>query len=1258
MSSLIDIPIDLITALSPERAVKLVRTIFRAECGYAKLNPSNLTISSRLTVADGGIDAEINTPAEHVVPTDCFFQTGLSGFQIKAGQAFKPWTRNAIRTELLNAAGELSSEVRRLVQRGGRYVLICTGHDLTPAQRNDSRDEIVGVLAELGFEKYEDRIDILGASQLAEYAERYPGSLSLLSIDFLQEAWSLGEWQQDAHMSNALEESPEQSQLITQIRDWLSGETKHIRILGEPGLGKTRIVLEAVKAETIAPSVLYVPHGIRFGQTSLFRQLLKSGHDKPLILVIDELPESELSEIWRHLKPRCGILKIISLDHGRDITYDTDIERVEAPHLTADTIKRILASRVGESHELERWAEICDGSPRVAQAVAENLHANPDDLLKPPTTVPIWSRFMHGYSGRDENSARQIDCISQHLALFTRFGYETPVSDEARYIFELINSVDPTIGWARFQEIIQNLRSRRVLQGSRTLFFVPKALHIYLWKQFWEQYGQGFDFTQTFTTMPDSLHAWFMSMFKYAGDTAADHVIVDILRTDGIFSQRVSLTSDKGSRFLSILAEANPKAVLKLLETAIGKLSDQELLEFSDHRQQIVWALEKIAVWPGLTVRAIQILARLSLNENSNYSNNSTGTLKGLFRIGPEWAATESSPDARLPAAIALLRAPDDTARRLGLKVMKAALTPRGGYRIIGPEYQGLKERAKLWIPNTYGELWQAWYSYFQVLVKETRNWPHTLRPEVCSALLDAVNQQIMTPPCTDLAFQVLNDLVDDKAMLPGELNHFFQNWREYRDDGEHPDITRKLIHIERQYTRRNLASRFQRYVIDTEWMEWDDNFRERHNKTRNRAKLLVNALALRISRNPEHFRQIQHLLTPEKQAPALWHFGEKLALNDPQLTLLPVLIRTALDSRHHICLHGYLSALHRLVPTIYMSTVNGFFNSESTAWLGATIALRSDYKEELFVQCLDALEKRWIDLSQFIYIRYGRAIESVPPDKTARLFNQLSEYGSRDAQALLIELLNSLSFHDSSPFTSDFVYGVVSSYIPHDDESCNQMSGYHWKNVCVKLINWDETRTLPLLDTLLTGMMDIYSLSYDTCFSSLANELVDSDPSGAWNIISSHFEAALPKWRSDLCSWLKGGMTTFDEKEKRSLLSALPTPDILAWIEKDPESRAALIAHAVPATLDDANGGQLTRELLIRYSKFEGVQSGISATFHSGGWSGPTSAYLKRKRDKLRRWLASEDDIQTTQWIESEIEYLDKNIEDEEIKEERDHFD
>jgi hypothetical protein len=1244
--------------LTAERAVIVMRAIFRAECGYAKVSPTALTISARLTIADGGIDAEVNALAANPPPADCIFRSGLTGFQIKSGTTFKPWTQSAILGELMNSKGALSPEVERLVRRRGRYILLCTGHDLTPEQRNDSRQHINTVLTEAGFGGYEELIDVLGASQIAEFAERYPGTASLLSVDPIQEAWVLDEWQRDAHMTNVFETSPEQDELIGRIRSGLRGEKKHIRLLGEPGLGKTRIVLESVKDDNIAPYVLYIQHGSQFGQTRLFRQLLRAGYDKPLVLVIDELPESELSDIWRHLKSRCGSLKIVSLDHGRDESHDEEIERLTAPRLPDGTIKKILSNRVGESRELDRWVAICEGSPRVAQAVADNLRANPGDLLRPPSTVPIWARFLHGYGSSDENYARQIDCVTQHLALFSRFGYEHPVGNESVYIADLIHKLDPTIGWARFQEIVQSLRARRVLQGSRTLFFVPKALHIYLWKQFWERYGRGFDFTQTFEAMPESLHAWFMNMFKFAGDAATAHVIDDILRPDGIFFQHAVLTSAKGSRFLSILAEANPAAVLKLLEATIGKWPDQEVWEFKQERQNVVWALEKIAVWPAFTVRAIQLLVRLAVNENSDYSNNSTGTLLGLFRIGPEAAATESSPEVRLPGLLKLLRSTIDSERRLGLKAVAAALDSRGmGIRIVGPEYQGLKERAKLWIPETYDEWWHAKLIYFNLLVDETQSWPPHLRWEVCAALLGAVEQQIKTPPCTELSFRVLDVLVDDSHMQPEKLNSFFWHWQEYQGDEKHPEIAGRLRSLERRYTRRNLASRFQRYVIDVDWLEWDGDFRERNKKSKNHAKALVNALAYRIARRPPKLSEVQHLLAPAKNAPALWHFGEQLALGDEARALLPALTRLTLETKHQVCLHGYLSTLRTRDPDLFVSTVRNWLEVEETAWLGATIALRSDYDDGLFVQCLDTLEKKWIDASVFAMLRFGKAIELVPSNRMGRLLSQLHEHEAQESWFLLIELLDSIQFDESSPFSADFVFAVVSKTIP-SEHSGDSMRGFHWKSVCEKLVKWDTDRALPLLDALLSKMGMDHSLSYDSHVEPLANELVLGDPHGAWQIIKNHLTETLPKWRGDLLDWLKGGLSAFDESDPRGAIADLPIKGILEWIEVDPEPRAVLMAHATLRTLDEEHGGQLTRELLCRYGQFDGVRSGISANFHSGGWTGPTSSYLKRKREKFRRWLAAGFEIEVTQWIESELEYLDRSIESEEIDEERSRFD
>lgn len=1258
MNGLISIPIAAITSLTAESAVTVIRSVLRAECRYAGLSPTALTVSGRLTISDGGIDADVNTTLGQPVPPDCLFHAGLTGFQIKSGTSFKPWTASAIKAELLDSRGKLYSEVQRLVQRGGRYALICTGHDLTPKQRNETKAQIMHILSGVGFPGYGESVDVFGSSQLAEFIERYPGVAAIVTTEPIQEGLVFDEWVRDDQMLNTFEMSKNQSDLIDQIRQALLGSAKHVRVLGEPGLGKTRLVLEALRDENLAPIVLYIEHGSMFGRTRLFRQLLKSPYNKPLILVIDELPEQEMSEIWRHLKARCGALKIVSLDHGRDETQDTDIQRIYAPPLSAETIKKILINRLGDSRELDRWVEICEGSPRVAQAVAENLRANPADLLRPPATVPIWDRFLHGYGKRDEQYARQIDCVTQYLALFNRFGFDDPVGDEARYIASLIAMVDPTIGWARFQEIVQSLRARRVLQGTRTLFFVPKALHIYLWQRFWANYGRGFDFTDTFKNMPESLHAWFMNMFKYASDAATEHVIEDILKPNGIYANGATLTSATGSRFLSTLSEANPIAVLKLLEATLGSWSDKEIASFSENRQTLVWTLEKIAVWPKQCVRALRVLIRLAANETDTHSNNASGTLRGLFRIGPEAAATEASPAERLPALIHLMRSSSDMERRLGLSCMEAALDTHGlGFRIVGPEYQGLKPRAKLWIPETYGDWWDAQYLYFMALVDETAHWPDHLRSAACSALLNAIQQQIKVKPCAQLAFDVLGRLVRDPNMNPSELNKFFADWPEYHDQPEIKNITYKIVSIGRSYTKQSLTHRFQRYVVDVDWFTWGEDIRERRGKRNNRAKPLVNGVAKRVAMSHELLDFILPLLSPKKESPALWYFGDRLAYNDSKKLLLGKLTAQALASKHWGCLGGYLSFVQKHDTPAFRKTVTTLLSTADTAWLGAALTVRSAYDQTLFEGCLVAFEKKWIETSQFSSLRYGRMWEEIPYSTLKYLLQLLNDQEDTISIGLLIGLFHDLPFTADSPFDGATVFSALIRAIPNE-KGWNDSRGYDWQNVCEKLIEFDSSFAMPLLDALLTEMAHHYRFSYDHYVETVTLKLVKVDPKGAWQLIARQFEATLPKWRYDLFNWLKGGLASFHEKADGAPISLLPVEAIMSWIELDPEPRAGLIGHCVPGILDSEAGGNLAVSLIKKYPGIDGVKSGVSAAFNSGAWTGPTSLHLEKKRDKLRTWLTRGFDFEVTQWIEAELENIDKKIEREEIAEERTRFD
>jgi hypothetical protein len=397
-------------------------------------------------------------------------------------------------------------------------------------------------------------------------------------------------------------------------------------------------------------------------------------------------------------------------------------------------------------------------------------------------------------------------------------------------------------------------------------------------------------------------------------------------------------------------------------------------------------------------------------------------------------------------------------------------------------------------------------------------------------------------------------------------------------------------------------------------------------------------------------------LLTPNIQSPAIWYFGEQLAVGDRQNDLLRPLTDAARKTGHGAFLNGYLTGMRAQSPERFGDWLAEMFQSEDTAALGAEVILRSPYAETEFDRCLDALEAGWIDHSPFGLLQFGNSLEAVPLSRTERLFRSLHDRGTPESLRLLIDLMNVGAPDQALPCGPEFAFAVAVETIP-GPHILGHHFGYSWSRACEKLVAEAPSLAMPLLEAILVEMGNEYQLSHDDTLEELTKKLVALDPEGAWQVTARQFEGTLPKWRSDLYQWLKGGIRTMGERELPGPIAAIPEHSILAWIEVDPNERAALIAHAAFPTLDDDHGGRLTRQLLIRYGHISGVKAGISASFHSGGWVGPASLHLKGRRETLRKWLAAGFEFQVAQWIEQEIEDHDREIQREEIREERDHF-
>lgn len=127
-----------------------------------------------------------------------------------------------------------------------------------------------------------------------------------------------------------------------------------------------------------------------------------------------------------------------------------------------------------------------------------------------------------------------------------------------------------------------------------------------------------------------------------------------------------------------------------------------------------------------------------------------------------------------------------------------------------------------------------------------------------------------------------------------------------------------------------------------------------------------------------------------------------------------------------------------------------------------------------------------------------------------------------------------------------------------------------------------------------------------------------------------------------------------FEEDAKENAIRYFDPAVVLAWVAEQPEKRIRLIGRCLPKTLDFDEGGILTRLFIEAYGDDEEIRYFLISHFWGGGWTGPESAYLMRKRDKARKWVSEirSDKIQT--WLSMYIDALTKDIIRAEINEER----
>jgi hypothetical protein len=1246
-----DVTVTDIAGLTAEQFIPEFRKLLLAECQNLGVRPSRITIAESPTIADGGIDAEVEA-----IPADkpSFLVSGPLAFQFKAVSNFSPTNETQILNELFPPIGKGKSKTRsplkpyvaECIGKGGTYILICSKQDLTAQARTDAEAVVKRVLSY-------GRVEVWGANHIASYYANHPELALELKGTNSDPSVSHSQWAEEADMNISFVSNEMQDKIISSTRTFLSEKVNaHLRIAGDPGVGKTRAVLEATRDEQFKDKVRYYHNPDDFRESELARLILR-GPTKSGIFVIDECPDDDASEIIRRYPSVGNRVKLIS------INPDSSIRAERLGRLTDSDIKRILEAYPSLSPEIvARLTPFCEGSPRAANLLAQNITANPEGDPFGEDGTP-WRRFLYGRNQFDDPVIKKYEDILYFVAMFKKIGARGHYADEAEQIRKLYNSHRDTATQKDFSDALDFFKRTKVFQGQLTFYISPKALHLWLWKTWWETKTTTFrviDFVNDLNEN-DALVGNFYEMFAYASTSSiAKDIAARLIRKGGPLHDTF-LNSEQTTRFFLTLSKAAPEEALTLLEQRIGTASKQELLDFDKGRQNIVWALEWIAQWNRYFERAARLLVRLAEAETASNSNNASGVFADLFSGYGQVGSTEAPPALRISLLKNLLLEANPDIRSLAINAINRGLEVDHLTKMVNPPASPFEKEPDFWMPKTWQELW-----------------------DYLEALWDMLYTQYGkgTPQEDALILEAISNRLGSMSRIRTKGEKIFGNVKALFERSHSMKIFESMAHIVRYDKDRvdpALITAYQEYLEEKTNADFDSKF-ERY---------VVRGIESRPY-NYGEFNADDMLAEVNENVESL----TKEAIENPQalLKVFPKLFER--DTRHAHLLGKLLADLdstgywYSVVLSFLaknhdgdMSFANTFLSQQvrngQLDWerlrtdfsaiayedILVSIAARIGISDDIAKFLLDELKAGRISMKSLFSFSWGTEIRTLSPGHFAEWIDYLlSDAGGEEGLSIAISITSKyyLNRSEDSVAPKDLLLKIL-THPKSSRLTRRNMNDYEWDLLIKHLLKRYPDDVSPFISFFFSqyGKEKSFFDMYSHYAGTVAHRLISQFPVESWRIISQYLEAPT-EWRNvwSLQNLLKGSMS--DNKDSNGSLIDIPVENIFRWIDEDPEPRLELIGHTLPAGFGDKHW-QFVRAFLIKYPHSDNIRRGFLSSFTTGSWMGPTSNFYRKKLDLLREKLEAESEASIRTWIQEFISDLEKAIELARGREERGEF-
>ena len=1247
-----------ISALTERTFPDLLRRLLNAEAEANNLPADGIQVASNIHAADGGVDGRIiwsDGPA--CTP---FLRGRLNQFQLKAGnispsQAGKEVTKK----------GAVKDMVRSALADGGRYIMLCA-HSYTPTQIDVRRARIREALRDAGMTIHDDQVDFRDADQIALWANRHPSVA--VWVKEQTEPGTIGPFR--SWSSWARDDRPpwvEDERLPVfgdHLRDLVAEPRQIVRVVGPSGVGKTRLVFEALghteeeAGLCLRDLVMYAVQSVVGAE--VINQVVQQLSDKRAraVVVVDDC-DPDAHQILAGMVLRQG--SRISL-----VTIDNDIPAGKSAENTLEVEK--APSRVTEGiidhfspglpyEDQSRLARFSEGFPeiavRVGKAWSESRpipHAADDGLV---------DAFVLGRSPRNRdlllNSAELI-------AVFPLVDVDSPTRGQLSEVAELRGNLTPDDLYAAVTQLIDRRVARK---RGRYITIQPRPIAMKLAERRWKEWPPDMWERLLSGGINPSLRVLAAQQLALLNTTNISQDVVGyVCRSGGPFDGLEAISTPGHAEVLSELAAIDSEAVVNRIECALHEVEDLSKVSI-EVRGHLVRALEKIAFHACTFEEGARLLLRLAAAEKDMLSrlpasggfwrrsldSNAADKFKKLFPMF--LGGTEADGDARLSFLDGVADSGGPAQREVVAEGLIAGCKTRHFERILGPEAQGSRPALRSWRPATNeeasGHIKGCVWRLAQLASGDDRGGV-TARAGLADVLDHLLLEGFISVDEVEAVVHQVTAAVDYWPAALGSLRAVLI----YHGQKIGPGVTERVKKLVHELQPKSLESRIGFLATGMSWNYRDGSGLDINQQYQWQVEEM-HKLASEALQQPEVLKASLPQLSSGRPRMAL-EFGAAIAkLADSPTEWLEPLIgalqEAPEDERNFDLLSGFVTGL----ATGHPSDVDVFkrraVRSRELAPAFLRVCLRFGINQTDIQMATAALEDGLLPPQHFKCWSVGGKLAEVSAPEVAPLFDAMLDHKA-EGFMVVVQLMG-IYAHDAPEKLEGLLPQVLklaenaTRWEPTRD--WNQCQ-YHFELIMGWILGKGrqspDARATAL--ALAKGVSDVEEFDNDLLIKPLLPKLLSDFPEIAWPLIGQAIISDPRRaWR---LRFILGDQNSFGRTTAPAILS-LPEDTLFAWCHANPARAPAFSAETIPVlTAEGVDAPEqslhpLMARLLDEFGELSDVLQAVERNIDPVSWCGSRAAYYAPYKGPLSK-LFQHQKPQVNGWARSMLRRLDAMVE------------